>query len=230
VTTATAAALSRHVLASDPLLRWDAIAAHARDHHGHTWPTEKAAVTAITGGFDAIVPNDFMYSPEQGTISSPPLPAPPARAPAWTDAQALNCTIAVLAANAAECDLQEIYGEINIPARHYEMLDTVSRWHDRLDVAQRALAKPRADRVPYDFGDLTWLRHLDDEDLATFIAELRTAVSVACHEDDLAKLEQLARDWRATADELADPARRHVLLGDFAAGDFAEAERPGNPG
>ncbi len=31
----------RHVLASDPLLRWDAIAAHARDHHGVTWPTER---------------------------------------------------------------------------------------------------------------------------------------------------------------------------------------------
>jgi hypothetical protein len=121
-------------------------------------------------------------------------------------------------------------GLVLLPARHYEVLDTVSRWHDRLDVAQRVLAKPPGDRVPHDFGDLTWLRHLDDEDLATFIAEMRAAVSVAYHDDDLAELEQLARDWRATADELADPARRDVLLGGFTAGDFVEAERPGDPG
>jgi hypothetical protein len=31
----------------------------------------------------------------------------------------------------------------------------VSRWHDRLDVAERALAKPSGGRVPRDFGDLT---------------------------------------------------------------------------
>jgi hypothetical protein len=117
VTTTTDDYPGRRVLASDPLLRWDAIAAHARDHHGHTWPDDHAAITAITGGFDAIVPNDVMYSPEQGTITSPPLPAPPTWAPAWTDAQALNCTIAVLAANATDCDLQDIYDEINIPAQ-----------------------------------------------------------------------------------------------------------------
>jgi hypothetical protein len=121
-------------------------------------------------------------------------------------------------------------GLVLLPARHYEVLDAVSRWHDRLDVAQRVLAKPPGDRAPYDFGDLTWLRHLDDEDLATCIAELRLAVSVAYHDDDLTELEQVARDWRATADELADPARREVLLGGFTAGDFVEAERPEGPG
>jgi hypothetical protein len=105
---------ARHVLASDPLLRWDAIAAHARDHHGVTWPTDKAARTAITGAFDAIVPSDCGYSPAEGTISSPPVPGPPGWVPAWTDPQGLNCTIAVLAASAADCDLQEIYDEINL--------------------------------------------------------------------------------------------------------------------
>jgi hypothetical protein len=113
-TTAAAEAPARHVLASDPLLRWDAIAAHARDHHGATWPTDKAARTAITGAFDAIVPADCSYSPAEGTISAPPA-APAAWAPAWTDPQGLNCTIAALAASAADCDLQDIYGEINIP-------------------------------------------------------------------------------------------------------------------
>jgi hypothetical protein len=103
-------------------------------------------------------------------------------------------------------------GLVLLPARHYEVLDAVSRWHDRLDVAERARAKPPGDRTPLDFGELTWLRHFDDDDLATFIAEVRAAVSVAYHDDDLAELDQLVRDWRATADELADPGRRDVLL------------------
>jgi hypothetical protein len=80
--------------------------------------------------------------------------------------------------------------------------------------------------VPLDFGDLTWLRHLDDADLATFIAEVRTAVSIAYHDDDLTELDQLLRDWRATADELADPARREALLGEFDAHDYVAADKP----
>jgi hypothetical protein len=59
---------------------------------------------------------------------------------------------------------------------------------------------------------LTWLRHLDD-DLVSFVTEVRVAiwvVLVAYHDDDLTELDQLVRDWRATADELADRcARRH---------------------
>jgi hypothetical protein len=106
-------------------------------------------------------------------------------------------------------------GLVLLPARHYEVLDTVSRWHDRLEVVERARAKPASDRRPSDFGELTWLRHLDEDDLATFAAEVRAAVSVAYHDDDLAELEQLVHDWRVTADELSDSARREVLLGGF---------------
>jgi hypothetical protein len=117
-------------------------------------------------------------------------------------------------------------GLVLLPARHYEVLEAVSRWYDRLDVVERARAKPAAERVPADFGDLTWLRHLDDDDLAQFLQEVRAAVSVAYHDDDLGELEQLVHDWRATADELADPARREVLLGRFDAADYVEAPRP----
>lgn len=113
-----------------------------------------------------------------------------------------------------------------LPARHYEVLETVSRWYDRLDVVERAVAKPARDRVARDFGELTWLRHLDDDDLASFIRELRSAVSVAYHDDDLTELDRLVGDWRATADELADPARREVLLGGLEYDDFVEVSRP----
>jgi hypothetical protein len=116
-------------------------------------------------------------------------------------------------------------GLVLLPAHHYEVLEAVSRWHDRLDVVERAYAKPAA-RTASDFGDLTWLRHLDDDDLAQFLVEVRAAVSVAYHDDDLTELEQLVRDWRATADELADPARREVLLSGFDPADYVEAPRP----
>jgi hypothetical protein len=117
-------------------------------------------------------------------------------------------------------------GLVLLPARHYEVLETVSRWYDRLDVVERTRAKPAGERLPADFGELTWLRHLDDDDLAQFLQEVRAAVSVAYHDDDLSELEQLVRDWRATADELADPARREVLLGGFDTADYVEAARP----
>jgi hypothetical protein len=108
---AAPAAPARHALASHPLLRWDAIAAHARDHHHAAWPDDTAARTAITGAFDAITPAGCDWDPAAGTITTPPLPAPPAWAPAWEDAQLLNCTIAALAASPPGCDLQDIYDE-----------------------------------------------------------------------------------------------------------------------
>jgi hypothetical protein len=104
--------LARYLLASHPLLRWDAIAAHARDHHQHTWPDDNTARTAITGAFDAITPYDCGYDPADGTITSPPLPAPPTWAPRWNDPQVLNCTIATIAASTTRCDLQEIHDQI----------------------------------------------------------------------------------------------------------------------
>lgn len=119
-----------------------------------------------------------------------------------------------------------IMGLVLLPARHYDVLETVSRWHDRLGIVERARAKPPSDRVASDFGDLTWLRHVDDDDLAEFVTEVRAAVLLAYHDDDLVELEQLLFDWRTTAGELADAARREVLLGDFDPNDYVEAARP----
>src|SRR5262249_60499931 len=75
-------------------------------------------------------------------------------------------------------------GLVLLPARHYDMLEAVSRWHDRLDVLERARAKPAPERVAHDYGDLTWLRHLDEDDLTTFISEIRAAGLVAYPDHD----------------------------------------------
>lgn len=113
-----------------------------------------------------------------------------------------------------------------VPARHYRVLEIVSRWASRIQVVERARAKPASARSTFDFGDLTWLRHLDDADLDEFVAEMRDAVSVAYHDEETEALETLVREWRTTADELADPTRRDVLLGGFERGDYAEVARP----
>jgi hypothetical protein len=107
---------ARHALASHPLLRWDAIAAHARDHHHPSWPTDDDALAAVTGAVEAVIPGDCDYDPATGTIATRPLPAPPDWAPVWDDPQLLNCTIATLAASPPECDLQDIYDEDTIIA------------------------------------------------------------------------------------------------------------------
>jgi hypothetical protein len=119
-------------------------------------------------------------------------------------------------------------GLVLLPAKHYEVLEAVSLWHDRLNTADRARATPADTRAPHDFGDLTWLRHFDDDDLATFVVEVRVAVSVAYHDDDLTELDNLINDWRTTADELADTARRETLLGGFGAADYVDASQPEN--
>ncbi|MGH3874144.1 MAG: hypothetical protein ACRDSR_22030 [Pseudonocardiaceae bacterium] len=117
-------------------------------------------------------------------------------------------------------------GLVLMPARRYEVLEAVGRWTDRLGVVERTLAKSQAERIPADFGDLTWLRHFDEDDLAEFVRELRQTLSLAYHDDDLASLVDAVAGWKATADELADPARREVLLGAVETADFVEVERP----
>ncbi|MGH3907885.1 MAG: hypothetical protein ACRDTE_27465 [Pseudonocardiaceae bacterium] len=117
-------------------------------------------------------------------------------------------------------------GLVLLPAQRYEVLEAVSRWGDRLGVVERARTKSRTERTSADFGDLTWLRHFDEDDLAEFVSELRQTLSLAYHDNDLAALVDAIADWKATAEELADPARHEVLLGAVDSADFVEVARP----
>lgn len=66
-----------------------------------------------------------------------------------------------------------------------------------------------------------WLRAFDAEDLREFAAELHQAESSAAIADVLHR-------WRITAEQLADPERRAILLtrGDLREEDFIEVDRP----
>ncbi len=79
-------------------------------------------------------------------------------------------------------------------------------------------------------AELSWLRHLDNEDRAAFVAEAGAALEDAATGGPLAAFEQVLAEWRTTALTLADGARRAVLLGDVSDDDFDEVERPGGHG
>jgi Family of unknown function (DUF6247) len=78
---------------------------------------------------------------------------------------------------------------------------------------------------PADFGQLAWLTAFDEDDRAEFFEELRDALSLAEATRDAAPVEVCLREWRTTAQALADPLRRAILTapGDD---DYAEVSRP----
>ena len=69
-----------------------------------------------------------------------------------------------------------------------------------------------ANRSLRDFGDWTWLRIFDDEDLDEFVREMRDALLVAGREESSALLDETLDRWQITARQLADPQRRAILL------------------
>lgn len=114
-----------------------------------------------------------------------------------------------------------------LPSHHLEVLEEVARWHEALNTVVIALQVPREERSRSSYGELTWLRHLDDDDVSEFISEMRDVVAATYHDEDLAELRRTVHEWKVTATELSDPDRREVLLGQSGADDFVEVGRPG---
>jgi hypothetical protein len=77
-----------------------------------------------------------------------------------------------------------------------------------------------------EFGDWTWLRVFDHDDLEAFLAEVRDALVVATREHSFEPVRTVLQDWRVTAQTLDDPERRAILLGGLADDDFVDASPP----
>jgi len=100
-----------------------------------------------------------------------------------------------------------------------EAQDCVATWALRLHrTSVGDAAEPPA--------ELEWLATLDDSDRARCLAELWTALTQVLVDEDRTVFDQALRDWRVTAEALADPERREVLLGDIDVEDFVAAARP----
>jgi hypothetical protein len=96
-----------------------------------------------------------------------------------------------------------------------------------LVTVEQALGVAPKERAPRHYGEWTWLRVFDDDDLREFVAEMRDALLTAGHSGSSTIVEDVIDRWRITADELADPRRRRILLGldDVRVEDFTEGVR-----
>jgi hypothetical protein len=77
-----------------------------------------------------------------------------------------------------------------------------------------------------EYGDWSWLRVFDAEDLREFIRDIREAVVVGVREGSTALLDEQLRAWRVTAEQADDPLFRSILAGGASEADFVEVQRP----
>lgn len=73
---------------------------------------------------------------------------------------------------------------------------------------------------------MAWTAHLDSDDRALMLAELRACLDTLEASGDPEPLETCLREWKVTADALSDPDVRAALTGPLDPGDFAEVPRP----
>jgi hypothetical protein len=104
-------------------------------------------------------------------------------------------------------------------AAHTSTLDVTVP--DLMGAFRDAEAQRWAARITTDI--FAWLRSsgFDPDDQREFVRDLTEAV--AGTPDDIA---EVIREWRLTAEALADPTRREILLGDNTDADYVEVQRP----
>jgi len=98
-----------------------------------------------------------------------------------------------------------------------ELSEKVAHWALLLHAVRRG-------DVP---AELSWLRHLDDEDRAEFVEEAVTALVDCAAGVPLSTFDEVVAAWRVTALALADDTRRSVLLGEVSDAEFEVVGRPG---
>ena len=76
------------------------------------------------------------------------------------------------------------------------------------------------------YGEWSWLRVFEADDLREFVRDIREAIIVGAREGTSDLLEEQLRAWRVTAGQAADPLFREILRGGAAEADFVEVRRP----
>ena len=114
-----------------------------------------------------------------------------------------------------------------LPEHRVRALSAVVRAAINLAGLEMAFATAPARLSLQDYGEWTWLRAFDRDDLAEFIQELRQALIIAGREEAPKVIDDVLDAWRVTAQVLEDPVGRKVLLGEHRDEDFVEVTRPG---
>lgn len=117
-------------------------------------------------------------------------------------------------------------GILMVPEDQLDRSDEILYWVRAHLHAAKASRKPAALRTSEDFPGASWLQYLDDEDLDTFLEELRQSLLEAVDSNHLDCLRQLVSDWETTANVLSDPNDSATLCETFDPDNFIEVSRP----
>lgn len=114
-----------------------------------------------------------------------------------------------------------------LPEERVEALETASRYASEFLALDRAMPLTTAEgREAVRISPWPWLADLNDEDLDQFVTELRESLLVAFKTGAIKPTERLIAEWRATAEQLSDPARRRILLEPLNANDYVAVRPP----
>jgi len=111
-----------------------------------------------------------------------------------------------------------------------ESLRRVSAVAANLATVERML-EVSADRRPdlHEFGEWSWLRVFDADDLREFVRDVREGIIVAAREGSTVLLDEHLHAWRVTASEAADPLFREILRTGAIEDNFVEVRCPPAP-
>lgn len=133
----------------------------------------------------------------------------------------------VAAAKAGGARLRTAEGQslVMLPESRVRLLEELGYWSRQQNRLADVLDTGRQPTLS-ELGDLGWLRSLDLEDIREFSRDLHTSLLAAWADDNTSVLDTCIREWRITAQQLADPVRREILTGRLSTSDFAPVDRP----
>jgi hypothetical protein len=118
-------------------------------------------------------------------------------------------------------------GLLVVPEERVEALEATARYVNDLLVIEDFLKPQRV--VSREFIRVSpwkWLAALDDDDIESFVVDLRDSLRTALQTGSLKATERILKEWRVTAEQLGDPDRRQVLLGHLSPDEFVEVNSP----
>lgn len=133
-------------------------------------------------------------------------------------------------AKAGQARLRDLDGTniLVMPEREVEILRSIGAAAANLAAVER-LAEAVRTREPEvtQYGEWSWLRVFEAEDLRDFIRDVREAIIVGVREGSNALLDEQLRAWRVTAEQAEDPLFASILKAGFSEDDYVEVSRPG---
>lgn len=133
-------------------------------------------------------------------------------------------------AKAGQARLRDLDGTniLMLPEHEVEVLRRIGAAAANLAAVERlAEAVHRRDPDVAEYGEWSWLRVFEAEDLRNFIRDVREAIIVGVREESTALLDEQLRAWRVTAEQAEDPLFVSILKAGFSEDDYVQVSRPG---